>query len=203
MCKVRKREGKIVPFDIKKISSAMMKAFEAENKKYDEEVIDFLALKVTADFEPKIKDNIINVEDIQDSVEAVLIKADYTEVAKAYILYRRIHDNMRKIESTILDYKEVVNSYVNVTDWRVKENSTVTYSVGGLILSNSGAITANYWLSEVYDNEIANAHRNCDIHLHDLSMLTGYCAGWSLKQLIQEGLGGITGKITSSPAKHL
>ena len=110
MYKVRKREGKIVPFDIKKISSAMMKAFEAENKKYDEEVIDFLALKVTADFEPKIKDNIINVEDIQDSVEAVLIKADYTEVAKAYILYRRIHDNMRKIEYTILDYKEVVNS---------------------------------------------------------------------------------------------
>lgn len=203
MYKVRKREGKIVPFDIKKIALAMTKAFQAEKKNYDEEVIDFLALKVTADFEPKIKDNIINVEDIKDSVESVLIKADYADVAKAYILYRRIHDNMRNIKSTFLDYKEIVNSYVNVTDWRVKENSTVTYSIGGLILSNSGAITANYWLSEVYDNEIANAHRNCDLHLHDLSMLTGYCAGWSLKQLIQEGLGGITGKITSSPAKHL
>lgn len=203
MYKVRKREGKIVPFDIKKITAAINKAFEAENKKCDEEVIDFLALKVTADFEPKIKDNIINVEDIQDSVETVLIKADYAEVAKAYILYRRLHDKMRNLQSTILDYKEVVNSYLNVTDWRVKENSTVTYSVGGLILSNSGAITANYWLSEVYDDEIANAHRNCDLHLHDLSMLTGYCAGWSLKQLIQEGLGGIPGKITSSPAKHL
>ena len=203
MYKVRKREGKIVPFDLKKITEAITKAFEAENKKYDEDVIDFLGLKVTADFEPKVVDNIINVEDIQDSVEQVLIKAGYAEVAKAYILYRRLHDKMRNMKSTVLDYKDVVNSYVNVTDWRVKENSTVTYSVGGLILSNSGAITANYWLSEVYDDEIADAHRNCDIHLHDLSMLTGYCAGWSLKQLIREGLGGIQGKITSSPAKHL
>ena len=203
MYKVRKREGKIVQFDIKKITDAITKAFEAENTKFDENVIDFLALKVTADFESKIKDNIINVEDIQDSVESVLINAGYADVAKAYILYRRLHDKMRNMKSTILDYKDVVNSYVNVTDWRVKENSTVTYSVGGLILSNSGAITANYWLSEVYDDEIAEAHRNCDLHLHDLSMLTGYCAGWSLKQLIQEGLGGIPGKITSAPAKHL
>jgi len=203
MYKVRKREGKIVAFDIKKITDAITKAFEAEGKNYDEGVIDFLALKVTSDFESKIKDNIINVEDIQDSVESVLIKAGYAEVAKAYILYRRLHDKMRNMKSTVLDYKEVVNSYINVTDWRVKENSTVTYSVGGLILGNSGAITANYWLSEVYDDEIAEAHRKCDLHLHDLSMLTGYCAGWSLKQLIQEGLGGIPGKITSSPAKHL
>ena len=203
MYKVRKREGKIVPFEINKIKNAIIKAFEAEDKNYDENVIDFLALKVTSDFEDKIKDNIVNVEDIQDSVESVLIKAGYAEVAKAYILYRRLHEKMRNVKSTILDYKEVVNSYVNVTDWRVKENSTVTYSVGGLILSNSGAITANYWLSEVYDDEIADAHRNCDIHLHDLSMLTGYCAGWSLKQLIKEGLGGVPGKITSAPARHL
>ncbi|MDD3187172.1 MAG: ribonucleoside triphosphate reductase [Bacilli bacterium] len=203
MYKVRKRDGKIVNFDIKKISEAIIKGFEAEEKKYDENVIDFLALKVTADFEPKVVKNIINVEDIQDSVENTLINAGYADVAKAYILYRRLHDKMRNMKSTILDYKDLVNSYVNVTDWRVKENSTVTYSVGGLILNNSGAITANYWLSEVYDDEIANAHRNCDLHIHDLSMLTGYCAGWSLKQLIQEGLGGVRGKITSSPAKHL
>jgi len=203
MYKVRKREGKIVNFDIKKITDAITKAFEAENKKFDENVIDFLALKVTSDFENKIKDNIIDVEDIQDSVENVLSNAGYSDVAKAYILYRKLHDKMRNMKSTILDYKDVVNSYINVTDWRVKENSTVTYSVGGLILGNSGAITANYWLSEVYDEAIADAHRKCDIHLHDLSMLTGYCAGWSLKQLIQEGLGGIPGKITSSPAKHL
>ena len=203
MYKVRKRDGKIVSFDIKKIGAAITKAFDAENKSYDENVIDFLSLKVTADFENKVKDDIIDVEDIQDSVETVLSQAGYASVAKAYILYRKLHEKQRAVQSTILDYKDVVNSYINVTDWRVKENSTVTYSVGGLILSNSGAITANYWLSEVYDKEIADAHRNCDIHLHDLSMLTGYCAGWSLKQLIQEGLGGVPGKITSSPAKHL
>jgi len=203
MYKVRKRDGKIVPFDIARITDAITKAFEAEEENYDEGIIDFISLKVTADFAPKVKDNIIGVEDIQDSVEKVLSKAGYTDVAKAYILYRKLHEKQRAMQSTILDYKQVVNSYINVTDWRVKENSTVTYSVGGLILSNSGAITANYWLSEVYDNEIAEAHRNCDIHLHDLSMLTGYCAGWSLKQLIQEGLGGVPGKITSSPARHL
>ena len=203
MYKVRKRDGKIVPFDIEKIKGALTKAFEAENTNYDENVIDFLALKVTADFAPKVKNNIVDVETIQDSAEAVLSQAGYTDVAKAYILYRKLHEKQRAMSSTILDYKQVVNSYINVTDWRVKENSTVTYSVGGLILSNSGAITANYWLSEVYDEEIANAHRNCDFHIHDLSMLTGYCAGWSLKQLIKEGLGGVPGKITSSPAKHL
>ncbi|MDD4795904.1 MAG: ATP cone domain-containing protein, partial [Bacilli bacterium] len=203
MYKVRKRNGKIVNFDISKISNAITRAFDAEETNYDEGVIDFLALKVTADFAGQVKDNIIDVETIQDSVETVLSKAGYTDVAKAYILYRKLHEKQRAVESTMLDYAEVINSYVNVTDWRVKENSTVTYSVGGLILGNSGAITANYWLSEIYDQEIADSHRNCDIHIHDLSMLTGYCAGWSLKQLIEEGLGGVPGKITSSPSKHL
>lgn len=203
MYQVVKRDGKIADFDISKIGEAIKKAFESQEKQYHPSTIDFLALKVTADFEPKIKDSLIAVEDIQDSVESVLIQAGYADIAKAYILYRRQREKLRNLKSTILDYKELVNSYVNVTDWRVKENSTVTYSVGGLILSNSGAITANYWLSEIYDDEIANAHRNADIHLHDLSMLTGYCAGWSLKQLIQEGLGGVTGKITSAPASHL
>ena len=203
MYQVVKRDGKIAEFDINKIAEAIKKAFESQEKQYHPSTIDFLALKVTADFEPKIEDSLIAVEDIQDSVEHVLIQSGYADVAKAYILYRRQREKLRSIKSTILDYKELVNSYVNVTDWRVKENSTVTYSVGGLILSNSGAITANYWLPEIYDDEIANAHRNADIHLHDLSMLTGYCAGWSLKQLIQEGLGGVTGKITSSPASHL
>ena len=203
MYKVRKRDGKVVDFEMKKISEAMKKAFDASEKNYDEDMIDFLAIKVTSDFESKIKDNVISVEDIQDSVENVLMKGDYVDVAKAYILYRKLHEKMRNVKSTALDYKNVVDNYLNVADWRVKENSTVTYSVGGLILNNSGAITANYWLSEVYDEEIANAHKNCDFHIHDLSMLTGYCAGWSLKQLIQEGLGGVPGKITSSPAKHL
>ena len=203
MYQVTKRDGKVADFDISKITSAITKAFDAQNKNYTPGIIDFLALKVTADFEPKIKDDLIAVEDVQDSVESVLVQAGYADVAKAYILYRKQREKIRNMKSTILDYKELVDSYVKANDWRVKENSTVTYSVGGLILSNSGAITANYWLSEIYDEEIANAHRNADIHLHDLSMLTGYCAGWSLKQLIQEGLGGVTGKITSAPAKHL
>ena len=203
MYNVIKRDGKIVDFNLSKISEAITMAFEAQEKDFNQNIIDFLALKVTADFEPKIKDHHIAVEDIQDSVESVLVQAGYADVAKAYILYRRQREKLRNIKSTILDYKQIVDDYVKVNDWRVKENSTVTYSVGGLILNNSGAITANYWLSEIYDDDIANAHRNADIHIHDLSMLTGYCAGWSLKQLIQEGLGGVTGKITSAPAKHL
>ncbi len=203
MYQVLKRDGKIVDFNLTKINDAIKMAFEAQEKQYHPSVIDFLALKVTADFEPKIKEGLISVEDVQDSVESVLVQAGYSDVAKAYILYRRQRAKLRDMKSTILDYKDIVDSYVKNIDWRVKENSTVTYSVGGLILSNSGAITANYWLSEVYDDEIANAHRNADIHIHDLSMLTGYCAGWSLKQLIQEGLGGVTGKITSAPASHL
>ncbi len=203
MYQVQKRDGKAVDFNLTKISDAIKMAFEAQEKQYHPSVIDFLALKVTADFESKIKEGLISVEAIQDSVEAVLVQAGYADVAKAYILYRRQREKLRNVKSTILDYKAIVNDYVKFNDWRVKENSTVTYSVGGLILSNSGAITANYWLSEVYDDEIANAHRNADIHIHDLSMLTGYCAGWSLKQLIQEGLGGVPGKITSSPASHL
>lgn len=203
MYRVLKRDGQITDFDLAKISIAISKAFKAQDKEYNDDIIDLLALKVTADYADKVKDGVVSVEDIQDSVESVLIQAGYADVAKAYILYRKQREKIRNMKSTILDYKEIVDSYVHLTDWRVKENSTVTYSVGGLILSNSGAITANYWLSEIYDDEIATAHREADIHLHDLSMLTGYCAGWSLRQLIQEGLGGIPGKITSSPASHL
>ena len=203
MYQVVKRDGKIVDFDLTKISAAITKAFEAQNRQYTPSIIELLALRATADYEKKIKDGLVHVEDIQDSVEAVLEQAGYADVAKGYILYRKQREKIRNMKSTILDYKELVDSYVKGVDWRVKENSTVTYSVGGLILSNSGAITANYWLSEIYDEEIARAHKNADMHIHDLSMLTGYCAGWSLKQLIQEGLGGIPGKITSAPAKHL
>ncbi|MBQ6625466.1 MAG: ribonucleoside triphosphate reductase [Clostridia bacterium] len=203
MYNVIKRDGKIVDFDISKISTAIYQAFDACQKQYNNDIIDFLALKVTAEFEPKIENGHIEVEHIQDSVESVLIKAGYDDVAKAYIIYRRQREKIRNINATMVDYKDIVNNYLKINDWRVKENSTVTYSVGGLILSNSGAITANYWLSEIYDEEIGNAHRNADLHIHDLSMLTGYCAGWSLKQLIQEGLGGVPGKITSAPASHL
>ncbi len=203
MYQVVKRDGEICDFNLSKISTAITKAFQSQALPYNQDIIDLLSLKVTADYAEKIVDQKIGVEQIQDSVERVLIKTGYSEVAKAYILYRKQREKIRNMKSTILDYKDLVNSYVHVTDWRVKENSTVSYSVGGLILSNSGAITANYWLSEIYDDEIGNAHKNADLHIHDLSMLTGYCAGWSLKQLIEEGLGGVMGKITSKPASHL
>lgn len=203
MYSILKRDGSIVEFEINKISAAMIKAFEAQNKNYHPSVINLLTLQVTADFQSKIKDDIISVEDIQDSVERVLSDAGYADVAKAYILYRKQREKIRNVSSALLNYKDLVDNYLKINDWRVKENSTVTYSVGGLILSNSGAITANYWLSEIYDQEIAEAHHSAAIHIHDLSMLTGYCAGWSLKQLIQVGLGGVPGKITSSPASHL
>lgn len=203
MISVVKRDGEIAEFHLSKISEAVSKAFAATQKNYNDEIINLLALRVTSDFQNKVKEETISVEDIQDSVEHVLEQTGYTDVAKAYILYRKNREKIRNMKSTILDYKEIVNSYVKEEDWRVKENSTVTYSVGGLILHNSGSVTANYWLSEIYDEEIAAAHRNADIHIHDLSMLTGYCAGWSLKQLIKEGLGGIPGKITSAPASHL
>ena len=203
MITVVKRDESRQEFNIGKISSAIEKAFMAEHKFYTKDIIDMLALRVTADFNKKIKNEEITVEDIQDSVEVVLIQAGYIDVAKSYMVYRKQHENLRQLKETNIDYKNVINNYLKINDWRVKENSTVTYSVGGLILSNSGAVTANYWLSEIYDKEIADAHRNADIHIHDLSMLTGYCAGWSLKQLITEGLGGVTGKITSAPAAHL
>lgn len=203
MFRVIKRDGSEVELNLEKISGAIVKAFDATQVQYNQAIVDLLTLRVTADMQGKVKEGKVQVEEIQDSVEKVLEQAGYAEAAKAFILYRKQREKIRNMKSTILDYKEVVNSYVKSEDWRVKENSTVTYSVGGLILSNSGAITANYWLSEIYDEEIAEAHRNADIHIHDLSMLTGYCAGWSLKQLIKEGLGGITGKITSAPARHL
>ena len=203
MYSVKKRDGQIVDFDIEKIVKAITNAFKSVNRQYNDSQIRLIALQVTSDFEPKIKNDIITIEDIQDSVEKVLSNAGFSDVAKHYILYRKNHENLRRMKNTVLDYKKLVDGYVKNLDWRVKENSTVTYSIGGLILSNSGAITANYWLSEIYDDEIASMHRDALFHLHDLSMLSGYCAGWSLKQLLLEGLGGVSGKITSAPAKHL
>ena len=203
MYKVIKRDGSVAEFDIAKISGAIAKAFGALNKPCDSNDIDFIALKVTADFEDKIKDDLISVEAIQDSAEQVLIQSGHSDVAKAYIIYRREREKLRNLKSTILDYKETVNNYVHEKNLRMRENATASYSVGGLILSNSGAITANYWLSEIYDAEISAAHRSGEMHLHDLTMLTGYCAGWSLEQLIKEGLGGVMGKIDSKPPKHL
>ena len=200
--KVVKRNGKIDDFQVFKVKKAIEKAFNATKTCFSEDMLDILSLRVTADFQEKIIHGKVDIEEIQNSVEKVLSDVGYSKVAKAYILYRKQREKLRDMKN-ILDYSKVVDSYINTEDWRVKENSTVTYSIGGLILHNSGAISANYWLSEIYDEEIANSHRNGDFHLHDLSMLTGYCAGWSLRELLEEGLGGVNGKITSSPAKHL
>ena len=203
MFNVKKRDGSLVEFDIKKIKDAIEKAFVASKKEYVADVIELLALRATADFTSKVKDEVVTIEQIQDSVEKALGDAGYSDVAKNYVLYRKQHENVRNVGSAVLNYKNLVESYTKALDWRVKENSTVTFSLGGLILSNSGAVTANYWLSEIYDQAIADAHRNGDMHLHDLSMLSGYCAGWSLKQLIQEGICGVGGRIASKPASHL
>lgn len=203
MLSIRKRDGSLQDFNLEKVAKAIEKAFMADHKFYNDDIINMLSLRVTAQMNSKINNDVIDIEDVQDAVEVTLIQAGYVDVARNYILYRKARANLREQKQTDLDYKKTVDNYLKINDWRVKENSTVTYSVGGLILSNSGAVTANYWLSEVYDQEIGQAHKNADIHIHDLSMLTGYCAGWSLKQLIQEGLGGVVGKITSAPANHL
>ena len=201
--KVIKRDGSVENFDETKIAAAVRKAFYAQDTFCSDELLGLIVSKVVRDAGISSQSDTIGVESIQDIVERTLSQSGCPDVAKAYILYRKERERVRNAQETLLNYKDVVNNYLGVNDWRVKENATVTYSVGGLILSNSGAVTANYWLSEVYDDEIADAHRNADLHLHDLSMLTGYCAGWNLKQLIQEGLGGVPGKITSSPANHL
>ena len=206
MNNVIRRDGTAVAFDPTKIENAVAKAFMATDELDARDISSVsraLCLIVTTTLNGR-KLDAATVEEIQDEVESALMNCGYAKTAKAYILYRRQHANVRETKDTLLDYKKLIDGYIGTEkDWRVKENSTVTLSVGGLILSNSGAVTANYWLSEVYDEDVADAHRNCFMHIHDLSMLTGYCAGWSLKQLIQEGLGGVPDRITSAPAKHL
>ncbi len=200
---IRKRDGKLVPYDNFKIANAVFKSAEAVGGS------DFgLSLHLAKEVEEVIKkkfhsNSIPAVEEIQDVVEKVLIEQGHARVAKAYILYREQHRRLRKTNDLLLDIANTMNGYLKQEDWRVNENSNVNYSLGGLILHNSGAITANYWLENIYGHDISSAHRNGDIHLHDLSMFSGYCAGWSLRQLISEGLGGVQGKISSSAPKHL
>ena len=206
MNNVIRRDGTAVAFDPTKIENAVAKAFMATDELDARDISSVsraICLIVTTTLNGR-KLDAATVEEIQDEVESALMNCGYAKTAKAYILYRRQHANVRETKDTLLDYKKLIDGYIGTEkDWRVKENSTVTLSVGGLILSNSGAVTANYWLSEVYDEDVADAHRNCFMHIHDLSMLTGYCAGWSLKQLIQEGRGGVPDRSTSAPAKHL
>jgi ribonucleoside-triphosphate reductase len=200
---IRKRDGKLVPYDNYKIANAIFKAASAAGAK-DFGLALYLAKNVEDAIGQKFHPNSIPaVEEIQDIVEKVLIEQGHARIAKAYILYREQHRRLRSTKDLVLDIANTMDGYLQKEDWRVKENSNVNYSLGGLILHNSGAITANYWLENIYNHDISSAHRNGDIHIHDLSMFSGYCAGWSLRQLISEGLGKVKGKISSRPPKHL
>lgn len=204
---VVKRNGSIEKYDRIKIENAINKAIQAVTKIPDEEKARLLTDRVEENLRILLAGrrahSIPAIEEIQDVVENVLIEAKEVEVAKAYILYRAKHEALRDQKSLMLDINATMDGYLAQSDWRVKENANVNFSLGGLILHNSGTVTANYWLKNIYTPEIAEAHKNCAFHIHDLSMFSGYCAGWSLRQLIQEGLGGVPDKITSKPASHL
>lgn len=200
---IRKRDGSLCPYNNEKIFLAIYKAMKSTNEEDDKKATE-LAKKVENILNNKYHQRSIPaVEDIQDIVEKVLIEEGLINVAKSYILYREEHRKARERKDILLDIKTTMDNYLSQQDWRVYENSNISYSLGGLILHNSGTITANYWLENIYDREISNAHKNGDFHIHDLCMFSGYCAGWSLRQLITDGLGGVPGKISSKPAKHL
>lgn len=204
---VVKRNGSIEKFDSSKIENAICRAMEAAIKNPDKVRAKFLTDKVEEKLRTLLAGrrahSIPAIEEIQDVVENVLIEEKEVETAKAYILYRAKHEALRDSKSLLLDINATMDGYLAQSDWRVKENANVNFSLGGLILHNSGTVTANYWLKNIYPPEIAECHKNCAFHIHDLSMFSGYCAGWSLRQLIQEGLGGVQDKITSKPAAHL
>jgi ribonucleoside-triphosphate reductase (formate) len=204
---VAKRSGEIERYDRSKIESAVDKAFSAVRGTAFPERARDIAEKVEERLKVMMagrhRNSIPAIEEIQDIVETVLVDEREVDVAKAYIIYRAKHDAMRDARKLTLDIDRTMNGYLSQADWRVKENANVNFSLGGLILHNSGTIIANYWLKNIYPEEVAEAHRNADFHIHDLSMFSGYCAGWSLRQLIAEGLGGVPDKITSKPAKHL
>ena len=204
---VVKRSGEIEAYNRKKIEKAINKAISAVEGSPNDEKAVFLTDKV----EEKLKNimasryahSIPAIEEIQDVVELVLIEQQEARLAKAYILYRAKREAVRDAESLMLNINSTMDGYLSQSDWRVKENANVNFSLGGLILHNSGTITANYWLKNIYTPAIAEAHITAAFHIHDLSMFSGYCAGWSLRQLIHEGLGGVPDKITSKPPKHL
>lgn len=202
-----KRDGSLEKYDRYKIAGAISKALQASDEDASSETVDFLTKKTEEKLADFMKDRHPNsapaLEEIQDIVETVFIEEKKVKTAKAYILYRAKHEAMRDVKKLMLDINGTMDGYLLQSDWRVNENANVNFSLGGLILHNSGAVTANYWLKNIYTEEIADAHRHADFHIHDLSMFSGYCAGWSLRQLIQLGLGGVKDKINSKPAKHL
>jgi ribonucleoside-triphosphate reductase len=211
---VIKRDGSVEKYDRERIRRAIERAIEAVDpysaagqgkapKRDSEELAGKVEEKLRQFMEGRHPNSAPAIEEIQDLVEEALVEAGDAALARAYILYRARHESLRDTRKLLLDINETMDGYLSRSDWRVNENANVNFSLGGLILHNSGTVTANYWLKNIYPPEIAEAHRNADFHIHDLSMFSGYCAGWSLRQLIEEGLGGVPDKISSAPARHL
>ena len=201
--KIRKRDGRTVDFDQEKITKAVWAAAQAVGGR-DRRLAQRLSNRVVVLLEEKFPREIPGVEDVQDLVEKVLIEEGHARTAKAYILYRKQHESLRKIKTTFLEVEKIVSDYLSQIDWRVRENSNIGYSMSGLMLHVAGSVITDYTLDRIYSMEIADAHRNGDIHLHDLYFgITGYCAGWSLSKLLYEGFNGVPGVIESKPAKHL
>lgn len=197
-----KRDGSRAPFDANRILSAIAKAGKATGQ-FDEDEARLLTAQVLKVIIHRVWTSDPSVEDIQDIVEQALINANHLATARAYIVYREQRRRVRDDKRALIDAIASVNEYLEEADWRVHANANQGYSLGGLILNVSGKVTANYWLSEVYPKEIGEAHRCGDLHIHDLDMLSGYCAGWSLRTLLTEGFNGVPGKVEAAPPKHL
>jgi ribonucleoside-triphosphate reductase (formate) len=199
---VIKRSGDRAPFDAKKIESALQRAGAATGE-FDAEEGALLAAQVRKVLMFRFHGRAPQIEQIQDVVEQTLVAANHQQTARAYIVYREKHATLRRDRQTLVDVNASVSEYLSRSDWRVNANANQGYSLGGLILNVAGKVTANYWLSHVYTPEIGEAHRSGDLHIHDLDMLSGYCAGWSLRTLLHEGLNGVPGKVEAGPARHM
>jgi ribonucleoside-triphosphate reductase len=199
---ILKRNGDIVPFEEAKITSAIFKAFKANND-YEREKAEKISAQVSAMINVVYKDGKTpTVESVQDIVETTLLNNGYTTIAKSYILYRDQHAKMRDVKNLLKDSTTLVDDYLRKLDWRIKENSNMSYSLQGLNNHVSSIITSTYWLNKIYTPEIKQAHTDGDLHLHDLGLLSVYCCGWDMKDLLFRGFGGVEGKIESAPPSH-
>ncbi|MCA0175414.1 MAG: ribonucleoside triphosphate reductase [Proteobacteria bacterium] len=201
-CQVIRRDGQRVPFDASRIQHALARAGAATGA-FDDLLADQLTTQATRLLAHRWPGEALPIERIQDVVEQVLIAAGHVATARAYMAHRQRHATLRADRQTMVDVESSINEYLTRADWRVNANANQGYSLGGLILNVAGKVTANYWLSHVYAPEIGQAHREGDIHIHDLDMLSGYCAGWSLRTLLHEGLNGVPGKVEAGPPKHM
>ncbi len=200
--KIQKRTGEIVDFQMKKIENAIW-ASAKEVGGHDHTMASDLTEKVVQSLDDNFKGQVPTVEQVQDTVEKMLIKEGHASTAKSYILYRERRTQAREDKNVVIEVENTISEYLEKLDWRVNANSNQGYSLGGMILNTSGKVTANYWLSHIYPREVGDAHRNGDFHIHDLDMFSGYCAGWSLRVLLEEGFNGVQDKTESAPPKHL